>query len=274
MNLTQQGAESYCRNRILNWAVPAMLFMLSFATPTPTLADALTIGTGACPGASVGSGAASVSCSVNAGPGDITSYSASGDLSTGVFGVEASVVQVPCLELPGGCGASISQFVEVTYVFGGLGLLSGTAQFNLTANGTLSDALAAAEFEVSPSESLIVNGIPAFPPFTTSLPSGMTSLTVDTPITAGSGTLNFTLLVSATCNAGGACTSQADFLDPLTIMGASAFDVNGNPVSATFVSESGFNPNGGGAVPEPSSLSLLCIGMLGLVVLSLKKAVA
>jgi hypothetical protein len=50
----------------------------------------------------------------------------------------------------------------------------------------------------------------------------------------------------------------------LCITGASALDANGNPVSASFVSESGFNPNAAAVVPapEPSSIYLVMAGFL------------
>jgi len=144
--------------------------------------------------------------------------------------------------------------------------------FNLTAFGTISGPTTQlAEFEVGPLETLLVNGIPASDSHTTDLPSGKTLLTVQTPVTNGSVALNFTLLASAICSGLDPCQSEADFFDPLTITGASAFDSNGSPVSATFVSESGFNPNATTPAPEPSSVILLGIGLVGLAVLGLRK---
>jgi hypothetical protein len=117
----------------------------------------------------------------------------------------------------------------------------------------------------------------------TSLSNGPNNLVVDTPISSGTTQLNFALELVAGC-AGGpgytgpACTSTLDFLDPLSITGASVYDADGNLVSdASLVSASGFNPNAEtpAPTPEPSSfiLGLLGFGAFGLIGLSRKIAV-
>jgi hypothetical protein len=126
------------------------------------------------------------------------------------------------------------------------------ARFTFAANGIISGPINAqsAEFEVVPGESLSVNGVPLVGSITAQLPSGITLLTVDTPITNGTSTLHFSMVVGAACFGEGGCVSDVSFLDPITITGASAFDANGNLVpGTTFVSESGFNPNAQSVAP-------------------------
>lgn len=165
-------------------------------------------------------------------------------------------------------GAIVGSVLEVTYNFGGLGLASGSVQFNINALGNLSGPTNAqdADFEISAGESLFANGAPT--DGNLSLQSGETALVLDTPITNGAATLQFTMVAGASCTGAGGCGSEADFLDPIRINSASVFDANGNLVSgATLISDSGFNPNGGATIPapEPSSSLLLAGGLLAMI---------
>jgi hypothetical protein len=70
------------------------------------------------------------------------------------------------------------------------------------------------------------------------------------------------LNVATSC---GGSLCEANFLDTVTITGASVYTTGGALVSgATLVSESGFNPNAAPA-PEPSSVLLLGTGLLALI---------
>lgn len=230
-----------------------LFLLLSLAASAPVFADEISIAAGACAGQTVTSGHASVNCTAVQDAFNTASYFDSGTLNgpvtgsnpPGSFSIGASAIELPsCSPAAGiGCGSSTATSFVVIYNFGGLGLSSGMAQFNFAANGAISGPLSAAEFEVTPGESLSVNGVPVGC-CTAQLPNGITRLTVNTPITNGASSLQFTIVASAGCSGIGSCQSVVSFADPITITGASAYDGSGNLVpGVTFVSESGFNPN-------------------------------
>jgi len=105
------------------------------------------------------------------------------------------------------------------------------------------------------------------------LPSGaLTPFEIDVPITNGVAVFSLSFSVFSRCLLGfnsyaDSCTAEADYSHTLNITGASALDSNGAVLNGvSVVSDSGFNPNAGAGVPEPSSVSeLLTAGALALL---------
>jgi len=235
--------------------------MFSAATSRPVLADQLTFGGGGCTPVNVSSGAASYSCTPFSSSALTVTAQGAGNLATGAFGTYSVVADSGGIGL--GSGADSGSYFTVTYDFGGLGITSGTAAFDIIVSGLLSinTGTSNAEFEYV-GETGTINSSP-LPAGGTPLASGGSEIVIDTPISDGTTELTFSLVLTTDCAGVQQCTSIADFLDPTTITGASAYDSSGNLVSATFVSESGFNPNAVPvSAPEPSSILCLGAGLL------------
>jgi len=258
----------------LTVTVPILLSLVG-TLAKPVFADSLTV-LGGPPGGNctqtVTSGSASASCS-NPAYGDVAT--ASGNLAAGTFGVLTTVNPPNNL-----LGSGSSALVTIAYNFAVGGTQSGTADFNLSLSGLLNQTwtgctdpknecgFATAELGFSNSETLIAGGVPQ-PQALFQLTSGTTDLTVETSISNGLTQLFLSLEADADCGGNfNSCSTSADFLDPAAITGASVYDSNGNLVSgASLLSDSGFNPNAGAAIPtpEPSSVLLVGAGLLGLI---------
>jgi hypothetical protein len=274
----KEGMRIHLGFKVLTAVFP-LLLMLSLAITEPAFADNLNITGGvpgvACANSSVSSGALTFSCPPSPLTGVLTS-SGSGNLSSGVFGVSTEVSGVSFTT-----GGSTSADLFVTYDFAVSGVTNGTARFPISVPGVLSCTgcinglgLATSTFFDGSGES--INGGPLGLATSLALGNGNNNLVVGIPVSNGVAQLFFSIQISAGC-AGGptfngpACTAIADFLDPLSITGASVFDSTGNLVSgATLVSDSGFNPNSGigpVATPEPSSVVLMLTGIGFLLVM-------
>jgi hypothetical protein len=256
--------------RITILVIPAFLFVLTLGTCAHVFADVLNLSGGvpgvACANPVVTSGSASFSCPPSTAGGLIGTASGIGNLAMGVFGVSTSVTILPL------SGGDTSANVYVTYNFNVAGVLNGTAQFDISAMGSLSsticqDCAAQTVFAIAPGET--VNGSPDTST-NTFLGNGKTNLIVDSPIGGGTVQLFFGLEATASCSSGpppgNSCAASADFLDPTSITGASAYDASGNLVSgASFVSDSGFNPNAPATTPEPCSMLLFGTGLVAII---------
>lgn len=247
--------------------------MLSSAAFAPVFADTLALGgCNSTAGVTVSSGSATTNCtlSLNEGPGSFQagSFTETGNLANGSSGLTITVSNATgaCPNCFGGIDTGAD--LEVTYVFNGLGVSTGTAQFDLTTSGSFTSTGGGAgqtEFEYQGGP-WTVNGVSPPDQTYTLLSSGDSAIVLNAPIGNGSTELQFAVIVAAYCPNSN-CTSTTDFLDPFNITGASAYDANGNLVSAaTFVSDSGFNPNAPiPTTPEPSNVLLLGIGLLTLI---------
>jgi hypothetical protein len=182
-------------------------------------------------------------------------------------------------------GGSSQAFVTVIYDFAVSGTTSGTAEFAVALNGSLSDTQCMlgpncaidAEFAY-PGSTASVGAVSLPPDYTTSAlngyptSGGVTDIVVTTPIINGEALLDLSLSVYAACNGGSVCTSTADFLDPASITGAQVFDPNGALVpGASLISESGFDPNAGNALAAPEPSGFVPFGIAALILLSKMK---
>jgi len=209
-----------------------------------------------------------------------------GSLATGTMGTSASIqnFQLQNLSVSNGDEVSTDAVVSMSYEFDEpTSLDGGTVVFSIDLSGETSATCPSPSCNNLTAQTELLLLSPSEEAFlglgsgsgTVVLPNGETDLEVSSTIDDGVANLNLFLESLVICNVQGlgtVCTASSDFLDPLSITGASVYDANGNLVSgASVVSESGFNPNGAITAPEPPGLLLLGIGLLGIGVLSSRR---
>lgn len=230
-------------------------------------------------------------CSSSANPANCTGAQATGSLATGTIGASAGF-PLGDLPLPGFVGQTTDEAIAsaaLLYNFTS-SVPNGTAVINLRVTGSSSVSTNGIPNSICPAGTPcraeagigIVSGesfVGAAPGTTEDVlanilnsgsegaPTGPIQIVV--PINGSVANLSFTLTALAECpsltalqmSEGISCVAVADYLDPLTISGASIYDSNGNLVpNATLVSQSGFSLTSA-ATPEPSSIFLFGTGI-------------
>ncbi len=241
-----------------------------------------------------------LSCSDASAPVASCGYgSATGSLATGTLGALAQISfgAIPLPDSP--TDTYIKSLSTASLVYNLVSsVANGTAVFTLGFDGTTSvtstnpnsssglastcssaPCLAVADLVLQPGETFVGQS-PTLQTETLALTQtnglqlGIPSVQIATPISNGTSELSVELAASAECPIlpllsrayGASCQADADFLDPLTITGASVYDANGNLVrGATLISQSGYMPLA--STPEPSALLLFGTGLafLGLL---------